>query len=109
MTKLSISFAAATLSVSLPLAVNAYGTEPAPLSYATLSQVEMSPAVASDHDGTCAVPMTALQAFILGFRMPDWMTRHPSNTHRWPVRKSNHAGSCAFCVTRGLCRHAKPI
>jgi hypothetical protein len=66
MTKLSISFAAAMLSVSLPAAANAYGTEPAPRSYATLSQVAMSPAVASDYDGTCAVQLTPLLAFVLG-------------------------------------------
>ncbi len=66
MTKLSISFAAAMLSVSLPAAANAYGTEPAPQSYATLSQVAMAPAVASDHNDTCAVPLTPLLAFILG-------------------------------------------
>ncbi|WP_108816183.1 hypothetical protein [Loktanella sp. Alg231-35] len=66
MTKLSISFAAAMLSVSLVPAANAYGTEPVPQSYASLTRVAMLPTVASDHEGTCAVSMAPLLASILG-------------------------------------------
>lgn len=66
MTKLSISFAAAMLSVSLAPAAGAYGTEPAPQSYATLTEVAMLPAVAGDQDGTCPLPMAPLLASILG-------------------------------------------
>ncbi len=71
MTKLSISLAAMMLSVTLAPAASAYSTEPAPQSFAQISQVGMSLPQAADLDGTCAVKVTPILASILGLS-DDW-------------------------------------
>jgi hypothetical protein len=73
MTRLSISIAAVLLTMTLVPSANAYGTDPAPQTLSTLSDVRFVVQDTAIADGTCTLQITPAVASILGMA-DDWRT-----------------------------------
>ncbi len=71
MTKLSISLAAAMLSITLAPAAQAYNTDPAPQTLHQITQITPVGPQSIKVDGTCSVQITPTLASILGLS-GDW-------------------------------------
>lgn len=71
MPKLSITLAAAALSITFAPAAQAYSTEPAPNTLRQISQVTPVGPQTASVPGTCTVQITPILASILGLH-DDW-------------------------------------
>ncbi|MEM8537241.1 MAG: hypothetical protein AAGF56_05190 [Pseudomonadota bacterium] len=76
MTKLSICFSAAVLSISLAPAVQAYATDPEAQDYAQLATISVLPQAQVAED-TCTVKVTPALVAMLGLP-DDWRGQAPA-------------------------------